>query len=119
MNTVGNLIAAPVIMGSRLRGNDREWSATFVDDLNDGVLPHGLFLRTASHRGRRRRLPACAADGRFSRMGRVAGGKPRFPDAVGADLAARRPDARFIPPAPEALRRGLAQRPGLPVLPAP
>src|SRR5215212_6804230 len=52
-------------------------------------------------------------------MGLLAGGEPRVPDAVGTDLAARRPDARRLSAAPEALRRGSAHRPGLPVLPVP
>ena len=61
----------------------------------------------------RRRLPARAADGRLRRMGGAARGEPRFPDALGADLAGRRSDARVVPPPAQALCRGPAHRPGL------
>ena len=49
----------------------------------------------------------------FERMGGAARGEPRFPHAVGADLAGRRSDPRRVPAPHQALCRGSADRPGL------
>ena len=79
------------------------------------------FFRTdvsrdvARHR-RRSRGAASAADVRLRRMGGAARAQPRFPHAVGADLAGRRPHPRRLPPAAQALCRGPAGGPLLCVL---
>ena len=47
-----------------------------------------------------------AADGRLHRVGGAARTEPRIPDALGADLAGRRPHPQRLPPAAAPLRRG-------------
>src|SRR5882724_7686986 len=60
-------------------------------------------------------VAARAADVGFPAMGAVARIQPRLSDAVGADLAVRRPDALWLPAAVAPLRRGYRRRPLLSV----
>ena len=75
------------------------------------------FFRTVSFSeaaagDRRRRGCTLRApqSGDYAEWAALARSEPRLPDALGADLAGRRSHPRRLPPAPQALCRGSAQR---------
>ncbi len=78
-------------------GPHRRAAAGRLTERINGSFPTGTAERKRDFRARRRGLSPPTGDAGFRGMGWIARAKPKLSDALGADLARRRPDPRLVP----------------------